>query len=64
MTSTPYRLQMKRHYPRQEADQRCHVESAISQHKRRLGACLSARTDTSRQAESYARVLTHNLMIL
>lgn len=62
--NTPYRLQMKRQFPRQEAGQRWHVESAISQHKRQLGHCLSARTDLSRQAESYVRVLTHNLMIL
>jgi len=31
---------------------------------RRWGACLTARTEASRHAESYVRVLSHNLMIL
>ncbi|MCD6417079.1 MAG: transposase [Planctomycetes bacterium] len=61
---TPYRLQMKREFPQQQAGQRWHVESAISQLKRRLGACLTARNEVSRHGESYVRVLTHNLMIL
>jgi hypothetical protein len=61
---TPYRLEMKREFPSAQAGQRWHVESAISQHKRRLGDCLGARTDPSRNAESNLRVLAHNLMIL
>jgi Transposase DDE domain len=61
---TPYRLQMKRHFPVRQAGQRAHVESAISQHKRRLGDALGARQRSSRDAECYVRVLTHNLMIL
>lgn len=61
---TPYRLEMKRAFPEKEAGQRWHVESAISQHKRRLGANLTARSDGSRAAETDLRVLTHNLMIL
>jgi hypothetical protein len=62
--NTPYRLEMKRDFPEGEAGQRWHVESAISQHKRRLGPHLSARTEQSRAAESDVRVMTHNLMIL
>ncbi len=61
---TPYRQEMKLAFPAQQAGQRWHVESAISQHKRRLGAHLRARTEPSRAAECDLRVLTHNLMIL
>lgn len=61
---TPYRLEMKQAFPAQEAGQRWHVESAISQHKRRLGHTLRARGPKSRAAEIDLRVLTHNLMIL
>lgn len=61
---TPYRLQMKQHFPVRAAGQRWHIESAISQHKRRLGDALSARTPIGRQAECFVRVLTHDLMIL
>lgn len=62
--TTPYRLEMKRAFPEQQAGQRWHVESAISQHKRRLGDSLTARKRPWRDAECYLRVLTHNLMIL
>ncbi len=61
---TPYRLEMKRHFPQQEAGQPWHMESAISQHKRRLGHSLSARNEPSRAAQIDLRMLTHNLMIL
>jgi hypothetical protein len=61
---SPYRRRMKDHFPARQAGQRWHIESAISQHKRRLGDALSARQRTTREAECYVRVLTHNLMIL
>ncbi len=60
----PYRRQMKSHFPVRKAAQRSHVESAISQHKRRLGDSLRARKRAMRHAECYVRVLTHDLMIL
>jgi hypothetical protein len=64
LPKTPYRLEMKQAFPAREAGQRWHVESAISQHKRRLGHTLSARGEKSRATEIDLRVLTHNLMIL
>jgi hypothetical protein len=44
--------------------QRWQAESAISRHKRRLGAALFAKSEASRERECHLQVLTHNLMIL
>ena len=62
--TTPYRRAMRRRFPRALYHQRWHAESAFSQHKRRLGAALTARRPASRQRETLLRVLAHNLMIL
>src|SRR5262249_45491359 len=59
-----YRRQMRRRFPKRVYGHRWHVESSISQNKRRLGPAMRSRSDRSREAEIYCRVLTHNLMIL
>lgn len=61
---TKYRRQMHRRFHRRIYGQRWHVESAFSQHKRRLGSALTARSDTTQLQEASLRVITHNLMIL
>ena len=60
----PYRREMRQRFPRKEYGQRWQVESAISRHKRLLGAALRSRTFPAQERECYLRVLTHNLMIL
>jgi transposase len=59
-----YRREMRAHFARGAFGQRWQVESAFSQHKRRLGSFLRARSEDARERECYLRVLTHNLMIL
>lgn len=59
-----YRREMKARFARGAFGQRWQVESAFSQHKRRLGSFLRARSEDARERECYLRVLTHNLMIL
>jgi hypothetical protein len=61
---TPHRRRMHRQFPRRIYRRRWHVESTISQHKRRIGPAFQARTDASREQEALLRVLTHDLMIL
>lgn len=61
---TPYRRRLHRRFPQQLYRRRWHAESAISQHKRRLGSALHSRTQKQREAECRLRALTHNLMIL
>jgi hypothetical protein len=61
---TRYRRQMKRRFQRGVYGHRWHVESAISQNKRRLGSALRSTNDNARDAECLMRVLTHDLMIL
>lgn len=61
---TKYRRQMRRRFPHRVYGHRWHSESAISQHKRRLGPALRSRTDAARQSEVRLRVVTHSLMIL
>lgn len=62
---TPYRRAQRRHrFPRERYHQRWHVESAFSQHKRRLGAALTARHTPAQRRELVLRVLVHNVMIL
>jgi transposase len=61
---TKYRRQMKRRFFRRLFGQRWQVESAFSRHKRRLHSSIRSRTWLAQQAEVYARVLTHNLMLL
>ena len=62
--TTRYRRQMKRHFHKRIYGQRWQVESAFSQHKRRLGSALRARTEQAKQRECFLRVLTHNLMLI
>jgi len=61
---TPYRRAMRRRFPRDLYHQRWHAESGFSQHKRRLGSALSARSTAAQRRELVLRVLTHNLMLL
>jgi hypothetical protein len=61
---TLYRRRMHDHFPQRLYGRRWHAESAFSQHKRRLGSALTARTSQSRRQECLLRVLTHDLMIL
>lgn len=59
-----YRRQMKRRFFHACYGQRWHVESSISQHKRRLGAKLHARNDDAQIEEANLRSITHNLMLI
>lgn len=59
-----YRRQMKTQFNKELYNQRWHVESAFSQHKRVLGSALRGRTEHSRECECFTRILTHNLMII
>jgi transposase len=59
-----FRRMMRSRFPQKKYRQRWQVESIFSRLKRRLGYCMRARTDESRQAECFLRVLTYNLMIL
>ena len=59
-----FRRLMRSRFPRKKYRQRWQVESIFSRLKRRLGHAMRARTDESRQAECFLRVLTYNLMIL
>lgn len=61
---TPYRRLMRRSFPKRKYRQRWQIESAISRHKRRLGAALRTRSEPAQERECGLRVLTHNLMIL
>ena len=61
---TPYRRAMRRRFPRTLYHQRWHAESGFSQHKRRLGSALTARSTPAQRREIVLRVLTHNLMLL
>jgi transposase len=61
---TPPRRALRQHFPRALYHQRWHIESGFSQHKRRLGSALTARSHQSQRRELVLRVLTHNLMIL
>ena len=55
---------MRQHFPRALYHQRWHAESGFSQHKRRLGSALTARSSAAQAREIVLRVLTHNLMLL
>jgi hypothetical protein len=55
---------MRRRFHKRKYGQRWQVESAISRHKRLLGAALRSRSFPAQERECYLRVLTHNLMIL
>ena len=61
---TKYRRQMRRRFPRKAYGQRWQMESIFSRNKRILGSALRATTWPAQKREIYARVLTHNLMIL
>ncbi|HUN82559.1 MAG TPA: transposase [Phycisphaerae bacterium] len=59
-----YRRWMHARFPAKLYRRRWHIESAFSQHKRRLGSALRSRSAPSRTTESLLRVITHDLMIL
>jgi hypothetical protein len=61
---TKYRRQMRRRFARRKYGHRWHVESSISQDKRKLGPALRSRNPNAQNAEVMLRVLTHDLMIL
>ena len=61
---TPYRRAMRRRFPRALYHRRWHAESGFSQHKRRLGPALTARSTAAQARELVLRVLAHNLMLL
>lgn len=61
---TPYRRQMKCNVAKARYQQRWQIESAIAQHKRRLGSVIQARSLNAQIREGYLRVITHNLMML
>ena len=58
-----HRRNTGRRFPKATYNQRWHAESGFSQHKRRLGSALTARSDASQRRELALRVLTHNLML-
>lgn len=61
---TRFRREMQR-CPRQRAyRQRSHVESGVSQHKRRLGSELKARIPVAQAHECRLRHIVHNLALL
>jgi transposase len=55
---------MRQRFPKALYNQRWHAESGFSQHKRRLGSALTARSDASQARELVLRALTHNVMLL
>jgi transposase len=55
---------MRRRFPRTLYHLRRRAESGLSQHKRRLGSALTARSTAAQARELVLRVLTHNLMLL
>lgn len=61
---TRYRRMMHDRFPVRQYRQRAQAESGFSRHKRRLGSALSARSDPTRRAEIYLRVVTQNVMIV
>lgn len=61
---TPYRRAMRRTFPHRLYAERQQAESTFSQHKRRFGAALAARSTPAQQREQILRVLTHNVSIL
>lgn len=61
---TPLRRAMHDAFPNDIYGQRWQIESAFSQHKRRLGSALAARSDPSQAREMLLRVLTHNIALV
>ena len=59
-----YRRQMQCRFPLRCYGQRWHVESAVSQHKRRFGSALRSRSAAAQARECILRVLLHNVAIL
>lgn len=59
-----YRWQMKRRFHRRKYGQRWQVESAISRHKRRLGAALQSHSDAPQERECFLQVVAHDIMLL
>ena len=61
---TRYRRAMRQRFPREIYGERQQAESTFSQHKRRLGAALTARSTAAQMRELVLRVITHNVSIL
>lgn len=61
---TRYRRRMQLRPGRRRYGQRWQIESAVSQHKRRLGSALRARRRAAQQHECLLRVLVHNFAIV
>ena len=61
---TSYRRATRHRFPKATYNQHWQAESGFSQHKRRLGSALTARSDASQARELALRILTHNLMLL
>ena len=59
-----YRRQMKRRFARRLYGHRWHVESAISQMKRKLGAELRSTSGRSQTEQSFWKFLTHDKSLL
>lgn len=55
---------MKQHFAKARYQQRWQIESAIAQHKRRLGGVIQGRSLNAQIREGYLCVITHNLMLL
>lgn len=59
-----YRRQLRRRFPARLYGRRWHIESAISQMKRKLGAELRSTSERSQTEEILWKVLTHDLALL
>ncbi|MGH9671392.1 MAG: transposase [Terriglobales bacterium] len=59
-----YRRQVHRRPGRRLYGQRWQIESTVSQHKRRLGSALRARSRAAQTRECLLRVLVHDLAIV
>jgi hypothetical protein len=62
--NTPYRRALHHDFPVSLCHQQWHVESAFSQHKRRVGSALTACRAQAQQREMILHVLTHNVALL
>ena len=55
---------MKQDFAKARYQQRWQIESAIAQHKRRLGGVIQARSLNAQIREGYLCAIVHNLVIL
>jgi hypothetical protein len=64
LPGTRYRRQMKRRPCPRKYRQRWHIESTVSQHKRRFGSALRSRSNAAQSRECLLRILVHDLAIV